>query len=164
MKKFLKKLAVGILTMSIIIGMMIPVFAANTGDTIITDFEVPVNTVFTVFHSPREKQNSTPLYIELTSTLHGNVKTQARGMTYTAWMSGQTPSTLNTANKTADGDGYGVTYVTLTPGIDYSVRSFIYEDGYAYATWGFKAYYDSQSEKVSGWWSPDSSYTHHLAY
>lgn len=33
MKKFLKKLALGILTMSIIIGMMIPVFAANTGDT-----------------------------------------------------------------------------------------------------------------------------------
>jgi hypothetical protein len=83
-------------------------------------------------------------------------------MTYTAWMQ-ETPSTLNTANLTANSEGYGVTYVTLTPGIDYSLRSFVYENGYAFATFGFKAYYSNQSETVSGWWSPDSAYQHTYA-
>lgn len=162
MKKLLKKLTVGIVSLVIVIGMMIPTMAANTSDTYISSFAVPVSNVFTVYHTPREKQDSTPLYVELTSSIHGNVKTQARGMTYTAWMQ-ETPSTLNTANVTANCQGYGVTYVTLTPDVDYSVRSFVYENGYAFATLGFKAYYDNQSENVSGWWSPDSAYVHNYA-
>ena len=162
-KKLLKKLAVGVVSLVIVIGMMIPTMASNTGDTYITEFYVPVSNVFTVFHSPRAKQDSTPLYVELTSTVHGNVKAQARGMSYTDWMQGQTPSTLNTSNVTANSQGYGVTYVTLTPDIDYSVRSFVYEYGYAFATLGFKAYYDNQSEYIDGVWSPDSAYQHNYA-
>jgi phage terminase large subunit-like protein len=162
MKKLIQKLAVGIVTVTVIVGMMIPTMASNTSDHYIDSFSVPVSNVFTVYHTPREKQDSTPLYIKLTSTVHGNVKTQARGMTYTAWMQ-ETPSTLNTANLTANSEGYGVTYVTLTPGIDYSLRSFVYENGYAFATFGFKAYYSNQSETVSGWWSPDSAYQHTYA-
>ncbi len=164
MKKILKKMAVGIVSFVIVIGMMIPTMASNTSDTYISSFSVPLSTAFIVYHSPREKQDSTPLYIELTSLVYGSIKAQARGMTYTAWMSGETPSTLNTANQTANGDGNAVYNVTLSVGIDYSVRSFIYEYGYAYATWGFKGYNITQPEVVSGWWSPDSSYTHHLAY
>ncbi len=164
MKKLFQKLAVAIVTVTVIVGMMIPTMASNTDDTYIDSFVVPVSNVFTVYHSPRTKQDSTPLYVELTYSLHGNVKTQARGMTYTAWMQGDVPSTLNTANVTADGNGDGVNHVTLTPGIDYSVRSFTYEYGYAFVTLGFKAYYNNQSELVRGWWSPDSAYTHNLAY
>ena len=164
MKKLLKKLTVGIVSLVIVIGMMIPTMASNTSDTYISSFSVPVSTVYTVYHTPRSKQDSTPLYVELTYSLHGNVKTQARGMTYLAWMQGDDPSTLNTTNVTADGDGHGVNNVTLSINVDYSVRSFVYENGYAFATLGFKAYNDNQSEVVCGWWSPDSAYTHHLAY
>ena len=163
MKKLIQKLAVGIVTVTVIVGMMIPTMAANTSDTYISSFNVPVSTVFTVYHTPREKQDSTPLYVELTSTLHGTVKAQARGMSYTAWMQGDLPSTLNTANATLGSSGEYKEYVLLDPGFDYSIRSFVYEDGYAFATLGFRAYHNNQSEVVSGWWSPDSAYPHQYA-
>jgi hypothetical protein len=48
MKKLIQKLAVGIVTVTVIVGMMIPTMASNTSDHYIDSFSVPVSNVFTV--------------------------------------------------------------------------------------------------------------------
>lgn len=122
------------------------VLAANTSDTAI-DFDVNALN-FNVKTGKREKQNSTAVYC-LIDDLEDNSRVLVRALGCTA---------DNEVNKTTNGTtGILTDYVTLRMGVQYSIHSNIYEDGYRGARLAFKSLNHIFSEHVHGVWSPDST-------
>lgn len=76
-------------------------------------------------------------------------------------MGSTTADTGTTDNLTLD-NGKHVKRVTCTKGIQYSVRSYIYESGYRYARLGLSTNW-LEGDTISGVWSPDSTGTYTVA-
>jgi hypothetical protein len=132
-------------------SMAIPALAANTSDV---DFWNYTALAYGYTRIPgRQKTNTTPVYVCVSQSNCAFVRVRAYG---------QNSSGSNYQNCTLS-NGSLVDYVYCYRGIHHSIRSMINEYGWGYASLGFKSGYDSSSDVVSGWWSPDSGQTHTVA-
>lgn len=101
----------------------------------------------------RSKENSTPVYLWYKSATNNRYEY----VFVRAYGTGGTNLTLNGSAKSVD-------HVTCSMGHQYAIRSNIYELGYGMATLGFKSANYIESQKISGYWSPDSVGTYPYAY
>jgi len=147
----MKKIITMLLCVLLISATIVPISAANTSDSKITKFDLSYFYYREV--SARSKTNTTPLYFYYTIGKHNSVQVQALGST--------TADTGTTDNLTLD-NGKHVKRVTCTKGIQYSVRSYIYESGYRYARLGLSTNW-LEGDTISGVWSPDSTGTYTVA-
>lgn len=159
--KHLKGIVSLTLALMLTVSTMIPAMASNSGDTYITGFVVPYATYFKVYPNARNKDDYSSMYLKITESVFYNVLVQARGIGLNEYeLNGATE--LNTSNQTLNSSLYGVTYVTCSRGINYSIHNTIKESGYGYATFAFRSPSNGGGrERLSGVWSPDSvgSYT-----
>jgi len=141
-----KNLFMYLLICALILPTAVNAIAANTSDT---PFYFVVNaTNFNVKTGAREKQNSTAVYCKITD-LADNSKVRVRALACNA--DGEINKTRNgTSNKDAS-------YVTLKMGVQYSIHTHIYEDGYRSAKLAFESLNFINPERVEGIWSPDST-------
>lgn len=148
-KKIVALLMAG--TMAMTLPISTNVTAANTTDTAI-NFDVNALN-FNKTTGKREKQNTTPIYIHVTSLEdRSSVRVRALGV-----------AGANSENLTNNGTSLKrVSYVTCKLKTKYSIHNDIKEKGYGYAKLGFQSLNTINSERVKGVWSPDSTktYTH----
>lgn len=148
-----KTIVVIISMMMLVIASVLPVFAANTTDTYITGLVVSGGGEV-VYSGSRPKDDDSPMYLLIyNSTTYNTTRVKALG-------TNSTPATSsNSYNCTCTAYGTRVSYVTCYRGIDYSVHSFVDEDGYNRATYSFMNP-NSGFQTVNAEWSPDSWNTH----
>lgn len=152
MKK-LKRALFLLLAISVIVSSAaFSVFASNTTDYGIYDFEVPFQS-YSIPLYPREKEDATPIYLYITSAKYSYSGIATQALAYTSRTSSYN-STLTVSN------GVCVQYVTCIPYVQHSIHSDIYEEGYSYASLRFFTGGISSGEVISGVWSPDSTRTY----
>lgn len=131
----------------------IPTLAANTTDTYITGLVVSGGGEV-VYSGSRAKDDDSPMYLLIyNSTTYNTTRVKALGTNSTS------ATSSNSYNCTCIAGGTRVSYVTCYRGIDYSVHSYVDEDGYNRATYSFMNP-NSGTQTVYAEWSPDSWNTH----
>ena len=131
---------------------ILPVFAANTTDTYITNLSISGGGE-KVYSGSRAKEDDSAMYIYIYSSTYYTTRVKALGTNST------TATSSNSYNCTCTASGTRVSYVSCNRGTDYSVHSFVYEDGYDYATFSFMNPYTG-TQVLSAEWSPDSWNSH----
>lgn len=101
----------------------------------------------------RKKDNSTPVYLYYQSATNNRFE----HIFVRAYGTGD-------ANLTLNGNAKSVDHVTCSMGHKYAIRSNIHEFGHGLATLGFLSANYIESQKISGYWSPDSVGTYPYAY
>ncbi len=149
MSKCKRILALVLTLVTMVSVMSVTAFAANTKDTGFTDFELKTSEWYYCI-TPRDKTNTTPVYLYYTKGIYNAVRVRAFGQT--SYSGSRIDCTWY--------NGKYVSYVTCTKDTKYSIRSKIYEDGYRWASLGFWSQYP---DKITGVWSPDSTRTYTVA-
>lgn len=149
MKRYMKKIATGLLAVTIF-SALAGYAAASTAD--INFSQYCGSSSFTKLSDVGLKEDKTPLYLYITSSPVSQHRVCALGCA--------TNSTSQTENLTQMCNGVDTDYVTCYRGTKYSIHSTIKEEGYGYATLSIAPM--GVSGTVGGKWSPDSKgdYTH----
>ena len=130
----------------------IPTLAANT-----TDYDITPITISgggeVVYSVSRAKTDTSPIYLLIESSTYYTTRVKALGT------SAISATSANSYNCTCVASGTRVSYVSCNRGTDYSVHSYVKEDGYNRATLSFMNPYTG-TQVLSGEWSLDSWNTH----
>lgn len=140
----------------------VPVLANNSWDEHFSNIVVEGNGGDTIYQSPRPKEDSSPMFLEVYDMTYYSVRVRALG---THCNPGTTLNSANTVNCTCSIYDSNIpwSYVLCLEDIDYSIHSSVWEDEYPNATYGFTNVYGSYTY-LAGRWSPDSIYSHTDAY
>lgn len=146
-----KRLLFLFLTILILVPIVaVSVSASNYTDQNIYNFTVPYYN-YSKLLTPRSKDDTTPLYLYLTEMGYSNynILVQTIGCT-------SATDTTSTRNLTVS-NGVLAQYVSCREGLQYSIHSDIYEEGYRYASLRFQDRGEASGNTIiTGWWSPDS--------
>lgn len=151
------RIIVLLVVLATLIALSASVFAANTADTAFNDFfyEGDNNN----YLPPREKTNTTPHYLYITSGTDATVRVKSLGSTNEDFANAN-----NVFNATYSNGGI-VAYVISRVGTKYSVHNLVYESlssyNNKYASIAILGLYSKDNAGyVTGVWSPDSSGTY----
>ncbi len=129
----------------------VSVHASNHSDTYFYDITVPRGT-FSAMIPHRSKTDTTPVYLKIINVYYSmvNVNVQAVGLDFPI-----TDEPITVENMTYS-NGQIVNSVSVYEGMDYLVRSLIYERGYRLASLRFMTGLGHSTTIFEGKWSPDS--------
>lgn len=132
---------------------------ASTASTTFTNFKLNGNKVWYLL-SAREKEDSTPLHLYMSSCTENSLRVAAFGRDqYEQKVVNGVALDYNCTYYAPQGQ---VAYVTCLKNTQYSIQSLVYEDGHPWATLGFHTT-NPNGATVSGYWSPDSTTTYTIA-
>ena len=141
-----KRLLAVILAVAAIISVMAVTAFANSSDTTFTRFTLNSREWYYLLEA-REKEDSSPLYLNFENGSVSNVRVRAYGRPVHDYTG------TNNVNLTFY-DSALCSYVTCVRGTKYAISSLIYERGYPWATLGFWS--TTNGAWLTGKWSPDS--------
>ena len=134
---------------TLVTAMIATASASNYTDREIVSFHIPYYRYSTPL-DPRDKEDSSPVYLYITDLSYSNYNILVQALGCTSKTGSYSFENLTVSN------GAMAQYVACREGVQYSIHSDIYEEGYAYASLRFQDRGESSGNTITGLWSPDS--------